>query len=92
MIAIATVSRVFQVITAVRRHRQTQVQWSILSDEAFHLEDVAKSQSNPAHVFFHSFSSAHNHGWIRRFIYTSKVGELCQYRHHKITQIVSKIT
>ncbi|XP_070760585.1 G-protein coupled receptor-associated protein LMBRD2a [Enoplosus armatus] len=56
-----------KVISAVQRHGQTQVQWSILLDEAFHLEDVAKSQSSPIRHFIHSFASAHHHGWIHRF-------------------------
>ncbi|XP_044051851.1 G-protein coupled receptor-associated protein LMBRD2B-like [Siniperca chuatsi] len=56
-----------KVISAVQRHSQTQVQWSILLDEAFHLEDVAKSQSSPVRHLVHSFPSAHHHGWIHRF-------------------------
>ncbi|KAM4615991.1 G-protein coupled receptor-associated protein LMBRD2a [Polymixia lowei] len=62
-----------KVISAVQRHGQTQVQWSILLDQAFHLEDVVKSQSSPAHQFIHSFPSAQHHGWLRRFIYTPTV-------------------
>ncbi|XP_036954906.1 G-protein coupled receptor-associated protein LMBRD2a isoform X2 [Acanthopagrus latus] len=62
-----------KVISAVHRHAQTQVQWSILTDEAFHLEDVAKSQSSPVRQLTHSFPSAHHHGWIRRFFYTPTV-------------------
>uniref|UniRef100_A0A671VD36 LMBR1 domain containing 2a n=1 Tax=Sparus aurata TaxID=8175 RepID=A0A671VD36_SPAAU len=52
-----------KVISAVHRHAQTQVQWSILTDEAFHLEDVAKSQSSPVRQLTHSFPSAHHHEW-----------------------------
>ncbi|XP_074526397.1 G-protein coupled receptor-associated protein LMBRD2B-like [Halichoeres trimaculatus] len=62
-----------KVIFAVQRHRQAQVQWSILLDQAFHLEDVAKSQSSPVHHFVHSSPSVQPHGWIRRFIYTPTV-------------------
>ncbi|KAM3611683.1 uncharacterized protein V6R79_022535 [Siganus canaliculatus] len=62
-----------KVISTLQRHGRTQVQWSILMDEAFHLEDVAKSQSRPVHQFIHSFPSAHHHGWIQRFIYTPTV-------------------
>ncbi|XP_037634690.1 G-protein coupled receptor-associated protein LMBRD2B-like [Sebastes umbrosus] len=62
-----------KVISAVQRHGQTQVQWSILMDEAFHLEDVAKSQSSPVRHFVHSFPSEYQLGWIRRFIYTPTV-------------------
>lgn len=61
-----------KVISAVQRHSQTQVQWSILLEQAFHLEDVAKSRSSPLRHFTHSFPVAH-HGWIRRFIYTPTV-------------------
>uniref|UniRef100_A0A8D3D9W9 LMBR1 domain containing 2a n=1 Tax=Scophthalmus maximus TaxID=52904 RepID=A0A8D3D9W9_SCOMX len=59
-----------KVISAVQRHGQTRVQWSVLLDQAFHLEDAAKSQSSPVRHFVHSFPSAHSHSWIRRFIYT----------------------
>ncbi|XP_056140257.1 G-protein coupled receptor-associated protein LMBRD2B-like isoform X2 [Lampris incognitus] len=59
-----------QVITAVQRQNQIQVQWSILLDQAFHLEDVAKCQSSPTHQFMHSFPSTLHHSWLRRFIYT----------------------
>ena len=78
---------VFQVITAVQRHNQTQVQWSILLDKAFHLEDVAESQGSPVRHFIHSFPSALHHGWIRRFIYTPTVGEFSHYQNLKKTQI-----
>ncbi|XP_068461265.1 G-protein coupled receptor-associated protein LMBRD2B-like [Clinocottus analis] len=61
-----------KVISGVQRHGQTQVQWSILLDEAFHLEDVAKNQSSPARLFTHSAPSEHC-GWIHRFIYTPTV-------------------
>ncbi|KAG7223445.1 hypothetical protein INR49_015548 [Caranx melampygus] len=62
-----------KVISAVQRHGQTQVQWSILLDQAFHLEDVAKSSSSLVRHFVHSFPSGHHHSWIRRFIYTPTV-------------------
>ncbi|XP_028271066.1 LMBR1 domain-containing protein 2-B-like [Parambassis ranga] len=61
-----------KVISAVQRYNQTQVQWSILLDQAFHLEDVAKSQSSPLRRFTHSFSSA-DYSWIRRFFYNSTI-------------------
>ena len=66
---------VLQVISAVQRQSQTQVQWSILLGQAFHLEDVAKSQSSPAHQFIHSFRSQQHHSWLHRFTCTSTVGE-----------------
>ncbi|KAF3851152.1 hypothetical protein F7725_012924, partial [Dissostichus mawsoni] len=62
-----------KVISAVQRQGQTLVQWSILLEQAFHLEDVAKSQSSPLRHFTHSFPSEQNHGWVRRFIYTPTV-------------------
>uniref|UniRef100_A0A669BK92 LMBR1 domain containing 2a n=1 Tax=Oreochromis niloticus TaxID=8128 RepID=A0A669BK92_ORENI len=57
---------------AVQRHNQTQVQWFILLEQAFHLEDVAKSRNSSLRHFTHSFPLAHR-GWIRRFIYTPTV-------------------
>ncbi|XP_034728132.1 G-protein coupled receptor-associated protein LMBRD2a [Etheostoma cragini] len=62
-----------KVISAVQRHGQTRVQWSILLDQAFHLEDVAESQSSPVRHFNHSFPSVRQHSWIHRFIYTPTV-------------------
>jgi len=62
-----------QVISAVQRQSQTQVQWSILLGQAFHLEDVAKSLSSPAHQFIHSFRSQQHHSWLHRFICTPTI-------------------
>ncbi|KAM8865199.1 G-protein coupled receptor-associated protein LMBRD2B-like isoform 1-T2 [Synchiropus picturatus] len=63
-----------KVITAVQRHRQTLVQWSILVHQAFHLEDVAKSQSSPTRFFVQSSSSSQQQrGCFRSSIYTPKV-------------------
>ncbi|XP_070820709.1 G-protein coupled receptor-associated protein LMBRD2B-like isoform X1 [Chaetodon trifascialis] len=62
-----------KVISAVQRHGQTQVLWHILVNEAFHLEDVAKSQSSSVRQFMHSFPSAHHHSWIHRLIYSPTV-------------------
>ncbi|XP_070689553.1 G-protein coupled receptor-associated protein LMBRD2B-like isoform X2 [Pempheris klunzingeri] len=59
-----------KVISAVQRHSRTLVQWSILVEEAIHLEDVAKSQSSSVRRFIHSFPSAHHHGWIHRLIFS----------------------
>ncbi|XP_035999688.1 G-protein coupled receptor-associated protein LMBRD2B isoform X1 [Fundulus heteroclitus] len=61
-----------KVISAVQRHSQAQVQWSLLLDEALHLEDVAKSQSSALRVITSSPTSNHL-GWFRRFIYTPTV-------------------
>nr|XP_057928095.1 G-protein coupled receptor-associated protein LMBRD2B-like isoform X1 [Doryrhamphus excisus]XP_057928096.1 G-protein coupled receptor-associated protein LMBRD2B-like isoform X1 [Doryrhamphus excisus] len=62
-----------KVISAVHRCRQTRVQWSMLLEEVFHLEDVAKSRSSPIRLFSHSFSATRHHGWIRSFLYTPKI-------------------
>ncbi|XP_054587492.2 G-protein coupled receptor-associated protein LMBRD2B isoform X2 [Nothobranchius furzeri] len=61
-----------KVISAVQTESRTWVQWCILLDQIFHLEDVAKNQSCPQRIFTHSFPSAH-HSWIQRFIYTPTV-------------------
>lgn len=61
-----------KVISAVQRHGQTQVQWSILSDQAFHLEDVTKSQNSPTRHFIHSFPATLS-SQIPRFIYTPTI-------------------
>ncbi len=89
---------VFQVISAVQRQGQTQVRWAILLEEAFHLEDVSKSQSSPVRQFIHSFPSAHQHSWIQRFIYSPTVGEFSQPKSHiyrwkirKLTQLLNLI-
>uniref|UniRef100_A0A8C5BNJ1 LMBR1 domain containing 2a n=1 Tax=Gadus morhua TaxID=8049 RepID=A0A8C5BNJ1_GADMO len=61
------------VITAVQRQRQSQVQWSILLEQAVHLEDVAKSQGGPLRQVVHSFPSAQHATPLRRFIYTPTI-------------------
>lgn len=72
----------FQVIYAVQRHNRTQVQWQILLDEAFHLEDVAKNETSSTHKFVHSFPSAEPPGWISKYLYTPTVGEkTCECIH-----------
>lgn len=65
----------FQVISAVQRQSQTRVQWSILLDEALHLEDVAKSQNCSRRHFTHSFPSELRLSWIQRLVCTPTVGE-----------------
>lgn len=62
-----------KVISAVQRHSQTHVQWSILLEEAFHLEDVTKSQSSSARRFIRGSSSAQHHNWVHRFFYSPTV-------------------
>ncbi|KAK2837185.1 hypothetical protein Q5P01_014397 [Channa striata] len=62
-----------KVISAVQRHGQAHVQWSVLLDQAFHLEDVAKSKNSVERHFIHAFPSAQSRGWVHRFIYTPTV-------------------
>ncbi|KAM9446058.1 G-protein coupled receptor-associated protein LMBRD2a isoform 1-T1 [Clarias gariepinus] len=59
-----------QVIYAVQRHNRTQVQWQILLDEAFHLEDVAKNEISSTHQFVHTQRSGQSDGCFRSYIYT----------------------
>ncbi|KAK2506373.1 hypothetical protein MC885_015441 [Smutsia gigantea] len=46
-----------QVIYSVQRHRRTQVQWQILLEQAFYLEDVAKNETSATRQFVHTFQS-----------------------------------
>lgn len=62
-----------KVITAVQKHNRIQVQWPILVNRAFHLEDVAKSRTSPVRYFMHGFGSGQSPGWIQRFLYTPKI-------------------
>ncbi|XP_061674304.1 G-protein coupled receptor-associated protein LMBRD2B-like isoform X2 [Syngnathoides biaculeatus] len=62
-----------KVISAVQRCRQTRVQWSVLLERIFHLEDVTKSRSNPTCHFVRSFATAEADGCVRKFLYTPKV-------------------
>lgn len=62
-----------QVIYAVQRHNRTQVQWQMLLEEAFHLEDVAKNETSAARQFVHSFPSSEPPGWLTRCLYTPTV-------------------
>ncbi|XP_051923788.1 G-protein coupled receptor-associated protein LMBRD2B-like isoform X2 [Hippocampus zosterae] len=62
-----------KVIAAVQRCRQTRVQWSMLLERIFHLEDAAKSRGNPMCHFVRSFTATERDGCIRRFLYTPKV-------------------
>nr|XP_014346658.1 PREDICTED: LMBR1 domain-containing protein 2 isoform X2 [Latimeria chalumnae] len=58
-----------QVIYAVQRHRRTQVQWHILLEQAFHLEDVAKNESSATHQFVRTFQQD-SESWFIRHFYT----------------------
>ncbi|KAM6474233.1 G-protein coupled receptor-associated protein LMBRD2 [Liasis olivaceus] len=59
-----------QVIYSVQRHRRTQVQWQILLEQAFYLEDVAKNESSAAHQFVHTFQSQESENKIIQYLYT----------------------
>uniref|UniRef100_A0A8C5C877 LMBR1 domain containing 2a n=1 Tax=Gadus morhua TaxID=8049 RepID=A0A8C5C877_GADMO len=59
--------------TCIHMQRQSQVQWSILLEQAVHLEDVAKSQGGPLRQVVHSFPSAQHATPLRRFIYTPTI-------------------
>uniref|UniRef100_A0A8C1WYM2 LMBR1 domain containing 2b n=1 Tax=Cyprinus carpio TaxID=7962 RepID=A0A8C1WYM2_CYPCA len=62
-----------QVIYAVQRHNRTRVQWQILLEQAFHLEDVAKNETSTSRQFIHSFAPPEPVGWFRRYIYTPTI-------------------
>ncbi|KAL0979830.1 hypothetical protein UPYG_G00190360 [Umbra pygmaea] len=62
-----------QVINAVQRRRQTLVQWEILLEQAFHLEDVQQNQIGPNNQFVRSFNSSQHPSWISKYLYTSTV-------------------
>uniref|UniRef100_A0A674CMR2 LMBR1 domain containing 2a n=1 Tax=Salmo trutta TaxID=8032 RepID=A0A674CMR2_SALTR len=62
-----------QVIYAGQRHSQTQVQWAILLEEAFHLEDVCKNETSASHQFVHSFPSSQPPGWLGKYLYTPTI-------------------
>uniref|UniRef100_A0A8C7C957 LMBR1 domain containing 2a n=1 Tax=Oncorhynchus kisutch TaxID=8019 RepID=A0A8C7C957_ONCKI len=62
-----------QVICAGQRHSQTQVQWAILLEEAFHLEDVCKNETSTSHQFVHSFLSSQPPGWLGKYLYTPTI-------------------
>ncbi|XP_053264007.1 G-protein coupled receptor-associated protein LMBRD2 isoform X1 [Podarcis raffonei] len=62
-----------QVIYSVQRHRRTQVQWRILLEQAFYLEDVAKNETSATHQFVHTFPSQEPENKIARYLYTPTV-------------------
>ncbi|XP_051906605.1 G-protein coupled receptor-associated protein LMBRD2B [Hippocampus zosterae] len=59
-----------QVIYAVQRQKRTRVQWHMLLQEAFHLEDVAKNESSSSRRFVRSFPPTDPPGWFCRYVYT----------------------
>ncbi|KAM8960991.1 G-protein coupled receptor-associated protein LMBRD2 isoform 1-T1 [Pelodytes ibericus] len=62
-----------QVIYSVQRHRRTQVQWRILLEQAFYLEDVAKNETSATRQFIHTFPPQDSESWISRHFYNPKV-------------------
>ncbi|KAF2984654.1 hypothetical protein EK904_012575, partial [Melospiza melodia maxima] len=62
-----------QVIYSVQRHRRTQVQWQILLEQAFYLEDVAKNESSATRQFVHTFHSQEPENKIIQYFYTPTV-------------------
>ncbi|MBN3282151.1 LMBD2 protein, partial [Polyodon spathula] len=62
-----------QVIYAVQRHNRTRVQWQILLETAFHLEDVAKNETSGTHQFIRSYTPQEPEGFISRYLYTPTV-------------------
>uniref|UniRef100_A0A4W5PWI0 LMBR1 domain containing 2a n=1 Tax=Hucho hucho TaxID=62062 RepID=A0A4W5PWI0_9TELE len=62
-----------QVIYAGQRHSQTQVQWAILLEEAFHLEDVCKNETSTSHQFVHSSLSSQPPSWLGKYLYTPTI-------------------
>nr|KAF6489825.1 LMBR1 domain containing 2 [Molossus molossus] len=62
-----------QVIYSVQRHRRTQVQWQILLEQAFYLEDVAKNETSATHQFVHSFQSPEPENRFVQYFYSPTV-------------------
>ncbi|KAJ7994319.1 hypothetical protein DPEC_G00264640 [Dallia pectoralis] len=62
-----------QVINARQRQSQTLVQWEILLEEVFHLEDVQRNQTSPTRQFVHSFTSGQSPSCLGKYLYTSTV-------------------
>ncbi|KAK1345370.1 hypothetical protein QTO34_014081 [Cnephaeus nilssonii] len=63
-----------QVIYSVQRHRRTQVQWQILLEQAFYLEDVAKNETSATHQFVHTFQSPEPENRFVQYFYSPTVG------------------
>ncbi|XP_048224459.1 G-protein coupled receptor-associated protein LMBRD2 [Perognathus longimembris pacificus] len=62
-----------QVIYSVQRHRRTQVQWQILLEQAFYLEDVAKNETSATHQFVHTFQSPEPENRFIQYLYNPTV-------------------
>ncbi|KAF3828589.1 hypothetical protein GH733_004790 [Mirounga leonina] len=62
-----------QVIYSVQRHRRTQVQWRILLEQAFYLEDVAKNETSATRQFVHTFQSPEPENKFIQYFYNPTV-------------------
>ncbi|KAK7810668.1 hypothetical protein U0070_012794 [Myodes glareolus] len=62
-----------KVIYSVQRHRRTQVQWQILLEQAFYLEDVAKNETSATHQFVHTFQSPEPENRFIQYFYNPTV-------------------
>ncbi|XP_077203091.1 G-protein coupled receptor-associated protein LMBRD2 isoform X2 [Paroedura picta] len=62
-----------QVIYSVQRHCRTQVQWRILLEQAFYLEDVAKNETSAARQFVHTFQPQEPENKVIQHLYTPTV-------------------
>ncbi|KAM9695104.1 G-protein coupled receptor-associated protein LMBRD2 isoform 2-T4 [Trichechus inunguis] len=62
-----------QVIYSVQRHRRTQVQWQILLEQAFYLEDVAKNEASATRQFVHTFQSPEPENRFTQYFYNPTV-------------------
>uniref|UniRef100_F6X3W7 LMBR1 domain containing 2 n=1 Tax=Ornithorhynchus anatinus TaxID=9258 RepID=F6X3W7_ORNAN len=62
-----------QVIYSVQRHRRTQVQWCILLEQAFYLEDVAKNETSATHQFVHTFQSREPENRFIQYFYSPTI-------------------
>ncbi|XP_078009345.1 G-protein coupled receptor-associated protein LMBRD2 isoform X4 [Phascolarctos cinereus] len=62
-----------QVIYSVQRHRRTQVQWRILLEQAFYLEDVAKNETSATRQFVHTFQPQEPENRFIQYFYSPTV-------------------
>ncbi|KAH0627883.1 hypothetical protein JD844_008430 [Phrynosoma platyrhinos] len=62
-----------KVIYSVQRHRRTQVQWRILLEQAFYLEDVAKNETSATHQFVHTFQPQEPESKVTQYLYTPTI-------------------
>lgn len=61
-------------IYSVQRHRRTQVQWQILLEQAFYLEDVAKNETSATRQFVHTFQSPEPENRFIQYFYNPTFG------------------